>query len=145
MRFVSSLVLFSLLYGCVSGPPEEGEFEVQAMWDRFEEAFGAGDADGVSALYAEDADRINHRGVVARGRTEIQAQYAAAIASRQADPTTLPYHADITVRFLRPDIAIIDGLLVRNSEETSQFTVIATKTDGQWLIAAGRPGGLLLR
>ncbi len=73
-------------------------------------------------------------------------QYAAAIASRQADPATIPYTgSEITVRFLRPDIAIIDGTTVRNSEETSQFTVIATNTDGQWLIAAGRPRGLVLR
>ncbi len=145
MRSVSSLLLFALLYGCVSVTQEEAELEVRDMWERFEKAYDAGDAEGVSALYAEDANRINPQGVVAHGRTEIQAQYAAAIASRQADPSTLPYHADITVRLLRPDIAIIDGTTVRNSEETYQFTVIASKTDGQWLIAAGRPRGLLVR
>ena len=123
----------------------EEEREVRAMWARFEELYDTGDAAGVAGLYAEDADRITLRGEVARGRAEIQAQYAAGIARREADPNTIPYHAEITIRFLRADVAILDGVSVRNAEETRQFTAIATKVDGRWLIAAGRPRGLLLR
>ena len=51
------------------------------------------------------------------------------------------YHANISVRFLRPDIAIVDGISNRTLGVTGYFTLVVTKEDGDWLIAAGRPRG----
>lgn len=111
----------------------------RAIWTRFEELYNEGDAEGV-APYAPDADRITTGGDIGHGRAEIQEQYAAGLATREADPTIRPLRADIIVRFLRPDVALLDGTAVWDSESSIQFTVIATGSNDQWSIAAGRRG-----
>ena len=123
---------------------EGAESEVRAVWDKFEEHYGSGDAAGVAALYAEDASRIILNGEVAEGRTAILQQYERAVASRAADPDVLPYRADIRVRLITGNIAILDGVARRTADETYQFTVILQKRNDQWLIVAGRPRGRLL-
>ena len=123
----------------------EAEDEVRTMWARFEELYNNGDAEGVAALYALDADRITTAGDIARGRAEIQDQYAAGIGAREADPTIRPLRTDLLVRFLQPDLAVLDGTAVWDSQSSIQFTVIAQRANGRWLIVAGRPRGTLQR
>ena len=124
--------------------PASAEAELKSLWAEFEEHYGSGNAEGVAALYAEDATRIILNGEVAEGRDAILQQYRQAIASRAADPEVLPYRADIIVRLISDDVAIIDGVTHRTSEETYQFTVILQKRASRWLIVAGRPRGRLL-
>lgn len=145
MYFRLSLIALLLI---VAGPvlgqtPQEEEYSVRAMWARFEEFYNKGDADGVAGLYAEDADRITLRGEVAHGRAEIREQYVAELARREADTAIQPLRAEFTIRFLRSDVALLDAKAVWTVQRKIQFTVIATKESGQWLIAAGRPRGTL--
>ncbi len=121
----------------------EEEENVRAMWARFEEFHNKGDANGVAALYAKDADRITGRGEVAHGRVEIREQYVDELARRKADSTIQPFHAEFTIRFLRSEVALLDARAVWTAQQKIQFTVIATKASGQWLIAAGRPRGIV--
>jgi hypothetical protein len=44
---------------------------------------------------------------------------------------------------LRPDVAILDAKAVWNAQTKVQFTVIVSKASGRWLIAAGRPRGII--
>ena len=120
---------------------EDEEAALRAMWERFEQYYEAGDAQGVASLYAVDADRMNRGGTErAVGRPEILKQYQEALARRASNPDAMrPYHADITIRFLRPDVAILDGISTPRPNIKSYFTVIATKENGKWWIAAGRP------
>ena len=124
--------------------PEVGALEkaaIQALWQRFEEAFNAGDAKKVASLYLPDADRINSDGEIARGRAEIAAQYEKQFATEKADPSTAPLHTKITVRLLDPQVAILDGESegFRGGKRVrGQFTGIVTKGADGWQIAAGR-------
>ncbi len=143
MRF-----LFSLLVAAILAPPifaqslEDEEEAIRAVWARFEQFVENGDAEGVASLYALDSDRFAGVSQKAVGRAEVLEQYRAVISGRNADQTTIrPFHADITIRFLRPDVAIADGVYEVRPRVTGYFTVILTKEDGQWWIAAGRPRG----
>jgi uncharacterized protein (TIGR02246 family) len=113
------------------------------MWARFEEFYNKNDADGLVTLFEEDADRFTSQGEVGHGRAEIRKQYVAEFTSRKADSTIQPFHAEFTIRFLRPDVAILDAKAVWNAQTKVQFTVIVSKASGRWLIAAGRPRGII--
>jgi uncharacterized protein (TIGR02246 family) len=129
--------------GLLRGSMREEEDSIRAMWARFEEFYNKDDADGVVTLFEEDADRFTHQGEVGHGRAEIREQYVAEFAGRKADSTIQPFHAELTIRFLRPDVAILDAKAVWNPQTKVQFTVIESKASGRWLIAAGRPRGTL--
>jgi len=117
----------------------EEEDSIRAMWARFEEFYNKNDADGVVKLFEEDADRFTSKGEVSHGRAEIRKQYVAEFAIRKSDSTIQPFQAEFTIRFLRPDVAIVDGKAVWNPQTKAQFTLIVSKASGRWLIAAGRP------
>lgn len=131
--------------GAPGGSVREEEDRIRAMWTRFEAFYNKDDADGVVSLFEEGATRFTQKGEVGNGRAEIRKQYVAEFASRKADPTIEPFHAELTIRFLRPDVAILDGNAVWNRESIGQFTVVASKAGGRWLIAAGRPRAALQR
>ena len=116
------------------------------MWDRFEGLFNKHDAKGVSGIYAPDGHRINSGGEVARGRGEVQKQYEAIFAEREADPGTPPIHPTITIRSLRQDVALLDGKWEVDAPSgiiRGHFTATATKEDGRWWVAAGRDRGII--
>lgn len=122
------------------------ERALHELWRRFERAFNAGDAKAAASLYAVDADRINSRGERVTGRAAIEKGYAALLARRQADPTSKPFHATMRVRLLSDGVGVLDGewqgtrdgKLVRG-----QFTLMATRQAGTWLLAAGRDRGVI--
>lgn len=122
------------------------ERALHELWRRFEQAFNDGDAEAAARLYAPDADRISSSGELVTGRDEIHKRYAAMLARRKADPTSVPFHAEIRVRLLTADVALLDGSWsgVRDGGTVRGFfTLTATKREGRWLIAAGRDRGVV--
>src|SRR5262245_722200 len=118
------------------------ETAVRKLWDRFQESYSRGDADAVASLYRADADRLTDKGE-AHGREEIRAQYEAELAEPGA--TGQPINDRITIRFLRPEVALLDGeadYVEPDGPVTYVYTVILVKDHEQWSIAAGRPRGL---
>ena len=62
--------------------------------------------------------------------------------SRQtSEATRVQFEYD--VRFLRPDVVLIDGYYIQPTGRRGMFTVVATREDGEWRMAAGRAGALL--
>lgn len=116
------------------------------LWQQFEAAFNAGDAAKCASLYADDADRVSSKGERVSGRAAIAQGYAALLARRQADPTTVPFRAEMKVRLLSADAGVLDGEWrgKRGGEDVrGQFTLFATKRGGVWRIAAGRDRGVI--
>jgi uncharacterized protein (TIGR02246 family) len=141
---VLTLMVISLLvvWPSQSQLADNEEEAIRAMWHLFEKYYDDSDVDGIASLYAPDSDRFNNDGQRAEGRSDIRAVYAEIIANRALGPPMKKgYHANISVRFLRPDIAIVDGVSNRTLGVTGYFTLVVTKEDGDWLIAAGRPRG----
>ena len=143
MRLLILLVTSLLIVWPLQSQSADNEEDaVRAMWHQFETYFDDSDVDGVASLYASDSDRFTNDGRRAEGRNDIRQVYAEIIARRALGPLiTKGYHANISVRFLRPDVAIVDGISKRTPGVTSYFTIVVTKEDGDWLIAAGRPRG----
>lgn len=133
----------TLSFNQVNNQDEEA---LRAMWQRFEEFFNRHDAKGIADLYSPGGDRINPQGKIARGRAEIQQQYEEIFAKREANPETQPYHAAIGIRFVRPEVALLDGEWQVDTSQgkfRGQFTVTAMKEEGHWWIAAGRDRGII--
>ena len=126
--------------------PVAEERALHALWNEFERAFNAGDAVAAAKLYALDSDRIGPNGDRVVGRAEIEKKYAAMLARRTADPSSKPFHAEMKVRLLRHDVALLDGSWsgTRAGEPVRGFfTLAATRQGGRWLIAAGRDRGIV--
>ena len=147
MRLMMGLVLIATVVApAVAQERETEEKSLREMYSQFEQAFNEGDAQKIASLYAPDGDRINPAGEVARGRTEVEKQYEAVFARRRADPSTAPFHATISIRFLRPDVALLDGKwtgMQSGKSVRGHFTATTTRDNGRWYIAAGRDGGVI--
>ena len=121
------------------------EHALREMWAQFEDHYRQRNATGVANLFAPDGDRINHQGQLAQGRSEVQQQYEA-IFRNESDPVSQSRDATLTIRFLRPDVALLDGRWTSNGASgiiKGVFTVIAMKEHNRWWIVAGRDRGAL--
>jgi uncharacterized protein (TIGR02246 family) len=121
------------------------EAAVTALWRQFETLYSQGDYKGVASLYAPDADRgISGSTEIARGRCAIEQMYKRELAGWDGSHV----HDTIRVRFLRPDVALLDGFGPDSEAKDSPvgiYTVVLEKRDGRWMIAAGRPRGTVVR
>jgi len=115
--------------------PSADEVAIRDVFKRMAEFFTQCDPKAIANLFAPDGDRYSG-GKYARGRAEVEKMYEGVCSLTKGGKNRF----DISVRFLRPDVALIDGTWFNDSTGTSAgLTVITTKEAGQWLIAAGRP------
>jgi uncharacterized protein (TIGR02246 family) len=85
---------------------ETEEHAIRAVMDRFMDAWNHHDAKAFAAVFAEDADFTNVRGMGASGRDKIESFHAPMFATifRKSHQE----YTDIKTRFLRPDMAAVD-------------------------------------
>ena len=98
-------LLFPLLFTAQTSA-ETDEHAIRAVMDRFMDAWNHHDAKAFAAVFAEDADFTNVRGIGASGRQKIEDFHApvfATIFSKSHQEYT-----DVKTRFIRPDIAAVD-------------------------------------
>lgn len=97
------------------------------------EAFNAGDAAGVSALYHPDATWVNTAGAVFTGIAEVehvvQAIRGAGIVGIRVDPTDIRRDETITYNVGRYTFITADG-----GEIPGHYVVITVLEHGEWLI-----------
>jgi uncharacterized protein (TIGR02246 family) len=127
------------------GTPAD-EAAIRKATEQFPPAWAKGDAKGLATLYTMDADYVSSTGLVAKGRAEIEKAYAAQFTGVYKG-TSL--RNDVTnVRFLKPDVAIVNGTFevtgLRGSDGKEMpsrkgiSTSVVIKQNGQWLITALR-------
>jgi uncharacterized protein (TIGR02246 family) len=98
-------LLFPLLFTAQTSA-ETDEHAIRAVMDRFMDAWNHHVAKAFAAVFAEDADFTNVRGIGASGRQKIEDFHApvfATIFSKSHQEYT-----DVKTRFIRPDIAAVD-------------------------------------
>lgn len=140
------LVLFLLSIVCLTNARAQtaaDETAVRNVITTFNEAFNAHDAKAFAAVFAEDADFTNWRGMSAHGRAKIEAFHVPVLTVMYKNGVQKV--VDSTVRFVRPDVAVVD---VR-SEVTGGVTpdgkaspllkfllnwTVTKESSGQWLI-----------
>jgi uncharacterized protein (TIGR02246 family) len=106
MRIIAiCLLLFPLLVVGQTGG-ETDEHAIRTVMDRFMDAWNRHDAKALAAVFAEDADFTNVRGIGASGRQKIEDFHAPMFATIFSK-SHLEY-TDIKTRLIRPDVAAVD-------------------------------------
>src|SRR4051794_24058222 len=114
---------------------------IAALVAAFTKAFNAGDAAAAAATFAEDALVVDEQGERTEGRAAIRDQLDASFA--HSPGSTIAIVAD-SLRFLGPDTVLEEGRTTITPAgaggvpETTRFTVVYVRHDGQWLQSAVR-------
>lgn len=113
---------------------------LQAANKAFVKAFNHRDADAIAAMWDEDGDYIDETGTRYAGRDAIHSEFEHYFHTSYGRKIKL--HAD-SVRFLRPDIVLIDGTsevdpAPAGKPVVGRFSAIRIKKDGQWLLTSVR-------
>lgn len=113
---------------------------LQAANKAFVKAFNHRDANAIAAMWDEDGDYIDETGTRYTGRDAIHSEFEHYFHTSYGRKIKL--HAD-SVRFLRPDIVLIDGTsevdpAPAGKPVVGRFSAIRIKKDGQWLLTSVR-------
>jgi uncharacterized protein (TIGR02246 family) len=143
MRIIAIFSLvFPLLLLAQTGS-ETDEHAIRVVMDRFMDSWNHHDAKTFAAVFAEDADFTNVRGIGASGRQKIEDFHApvfATIFSKSHQEYT-----DVKTRLIRPDIAavdvhwkmtgVIDALGSPRPDREGLLSFVMAKNAGRWEIA----------
>jgi len=123
------------------------EAAVRALGDAFAKAFVQKNADLRASLFAEDGTFVTPVGHLLQGRVEMVKDFGPE-AQQAVNGTTQAAFSNYRVRFLKPDVAIVDALLtVRNASGSDgtiipaipiDFFYVAVRRGDHWLIEDGR-------
>ena len=124
----------------------DDQMAIGKLINNFSVVWHDSDAHGLAMFWKPDGDFVNPAGMMLKGREQIEAFYAQAFKLGYEGSTV-----DTTIdqlRFLTPDIALVDGEFTITGASTSDhkerpaehgyFTVIAERVSGQWMVASNR-------
>jgi uncharacterized protein (TIGR02246 family) len=120
---------------------------IRARTDEFELAVSNGDAKAIGALFVENSDLVDQAGTMHHGRAAIEERYQKLFEGPYKGAQA---NLEITsVRFVRPDIAIIDGTYELAGMKSAEgqdlpalkgmYTNVSVKENGQWMLHCSRP------
>jgi uncharacterized protein (TIGR02246 family) len=130
------------------------EVAIRNTWSRFSNAWQRGDVREVTAVFDPDGDHrlLAGGGRVVQGRPELERAFARAFAHRSGNSSRTLECALSSVRFLQPDLAIVDGTLTFGPRAQADgrllpageepFTAVMRRHEQGWSIAACRAGSL---
>jgi uncharacterized protein (TIGR02246 family) len=148
LTFASLVLLVTTAAGAeaIAGHSTAQETALKELMSNFTGDWHRSDAHALSMFWVADGDFTNPSGQVMHGRAEIEAFYAAAFAHGYSGSTATASIENI--RFVRPDVAIIDGTfqivgaVTADHQpippETGRYTVLAERVSGKWWIIANR-------
>lgn len=121
--------------------PRAADTEALAsLIDAFVQAFNAGDAKAVAALFTDEARIVEDLDEPIVGRAAIEQRFADAFAARPG--MTIEVHPS-GVAFLDDNTAVEDGTAIvtrpiegGTTDEATHYTVVYLKKDGKWLQAS---------
>jgi len=123
------------------------EAAVRALGDAFAKAFVQKDADLRASLFAEDGTFVTPVGHLLQGRVAMVKDFGPE-AQQAVNGTTQAAFSNYRVRFVKPDVAVVDALLtVRNANGSDgtvipsipiDFFYVAVRRGDHWLIEDGR-------
>jgi len=139
---IAIVVLLSIVVPFSALAQSPAEKKIRESVDLLFISLNLGDAATIADLYEIDADRRNGTGEWANGRVQIAKMYQQ---STQNMPKEMTVKVDYTVRFLVPDVALVDGTWSIGENRTGPFTVVMVNRSGTWLAAAGRQGAAFIQ
>jgi uncharacterized protein (TIGR02246 family) len=112
------------------------EAAIRAAIKEYGVALAKGDLDGVLAFWADDADFVDDAGNITRGKAALTAKFKESLPHMKGSTYSGKIHS---VKFLRPEICMVDGTLDRTTKEgvkeSGRYAVVWTKTGDKWLIS----------
>jgi uncharacterized protein (TIGR02246 family) len=135
------LLLFPFTAPCQVGT-ELDRKAIRGLMDRFMDAWNRHDAHAFAAVFAEDADFTNVRGVGATGRSKIE-EFHAPVFATIFRSSRLAY-TDVKIRFVSTNVAAVDvrwamtGVLDAQGsprpDREGLLNFVMTKHTGRWQI-----------
>jgi uncharacterized protein (TIGR02246 family) len=133
--------------GSASADQARDEAAVRALGDNFAKAFVQKNAEVRASLFAENGTFVTPVGDFLQGRVAMVKDFGPE-AQQAVTATTQAAFSQYRVRFIKPDIAVVDALLtVRNVNGPDgtiipvipiNFFYVAARHGDQWLIEDGR-------
>jgi uncharacterized protein (TIGR02246 family) len=119
--------------------PASDEEAVRKAAAAYFAAMNKGDLDGLMASLAADADFIDEDGKKTHGQDALKARFKTLL------PTLKGYKVAgkvYSVKFLRPEVAMVDGAMEFTSPEgtkdTNRYAVVWVKSGDKWQISSAR-------
>jgi uncharacterized protein (TIGR02246 family) len=133
--------------GSASAGEARDEAAVRALGDTFAKAFIQKNAELRASLFAEDGTFVTPQGDFLQGRIAMVKDFGPE-AQQAVNGTTQAAFSNYRVRFVKPDVAVVDALLtVRNVNGPDgtiipvipiNFFYVAVRDADRWLIEDGR-------
>ena len=126
-------------------PPANSEQAVRKAVAGYVEALNKGEVDGLLACLAPDADFIDESGKKTNGYDALRAHFKTTLADLKGYKVSGKVYS---VKFLRPDVALVDGSLEVTSadgtRDSNRYAVVWVKSGDKWLISSARdlPAGV---
>jgi len=139
MTCLCCLLTVPTLFGQQTVNRSPDEAAVRDVVRKYVNARELRDANAIEALFTSDADQQTTSGEWRRGRAQIVPGTLASSARNTGTRTI----AVESVRFLTPDVAIVDGPYEISSADGAgprrmRTTIVLTRASGMWRIAAIR-------
>ena len=133
--------------GCTSVSAAQDERSVRALGDTFANAFVQKNAELRASLFAEDGTFVTPQGDFLQGRVAMVKDFGPE-AQQAVNGSTQAAFSNYRIRFIKPDVAVVDALLtVRNVNGPDgtiipvipiDFFYVAVRHADKWLIQDGR-------
>jgi uncharacterized protein (TIGR02246 family) len=130
----------------IAGPAQD-ETAVRALGDNFAKAFIQKNADLRASLFAENGTFVTPVGDFLQGRVAMVKDFGPE-AQQAVNANTQAAFSNYRVRFIKPDVAVVDAVLTVHNVNGPDGTVIpvipisffyvATRHGDHWLIEDGR-------
>ena len=142
MLTIGAMCLALLLPGMDQPGQQADTQQIHGAMNAFVDAWNHHDAKAFAAVFAEDADFTNWRGMGASGQSRIEAFHAPLFATifKNSHQTL----TDIKIRFVRADVAAVDVHWEMTGQTDAQgnprplrqglLNFLMAKNDGQWQI-----------
>ena len=133
--------------GSASAGQAQDEAAVRTLGDTFAKAFVQKNAELRASIFAEDGTFVTPQGDFLQGRVAMVKDFGPEAQQAVNDRTQAAF-SNYRVRFIKPDVAVVDALLtVRNVNGPDgtiipvipiNFFFVAVRHGDQWLIQDGR-------
>ena len=138
--------LFIGATGSASAGGAQDEAAVRALGDNFAKAFVEKNAELRASLFAEDGTFVTPVGDFLQGRAKMVKDFGSE--AQAVNGSTQAAFSNYRVRFIKPDVAVVDAVLTLHSVNGPDGTVIpvipvnffyvAARHGDRWLIEDGR-------
>jgi len=150
LRVGLAFLAFTLVVGtsgCTNVSAAQDERSVRALGDTFANAFVQKNAELRASLFAEDGTFVTPQGDFLQGRVAMVKDFGPE-AQQAVNGSTQAAFSNYRIRFIKPDVAVVDSLLtVRNVNGPDgtiipvipiDFFYVAVRHADKWLIQDGR-------